>query len=269
MNHSWQPDGDQRRRERFWRTAPPDPIRLAKQAGLPHYNRALGQVLMPQSAMPIGAHAGKIMSAVPADYLAWVNVQPWDAAWPAWAPVRDYIERHPVGIMSADDATQPDPVHLWPAAVVYVSPLMSCPPTSEWRWTEFAELTGHPDHEDKLHAFAAGALGLLPRWFQTIGGESRHYRLTATRRLNAIQAGAAVLPPSRKAQAMHFQRLREDGTATCTKHCYPSKKDADTVANERSTGRQYIRRNRPEVHLRSYECPRCGFWHLTKQPPRA
>lgn len=266
MNHSWQPDGDQRRRERFWNTAPPDPVKLAKQAGMPHYNRPLGQVLMPQSSMPIGPHAGKIMSEVPAEWLAWVNTQPWSANWHHWQPVRDYIERHPIGIMDPADLTQPDPVHIWPTGgVIYVTELYDCPPTEDWKWPQFAELTCHRDHEDKLHAFAEGALGLRPVWFQARAGERRHYRLTWQRRLDALRAGATELPRNRREQAQYFQRLREDGSTTCTKKCFATKKDAETSINRRLEPARGFRRNTP-VYLRAYECPRCGFWHLTRQP---
>ena len=39
---------------------------------------------------PFGAHKGKPMSEVPADYLDWLHGQSWVNQWPA---VKDYIER--------------------------------------------------------------------------------------------------------------------------------------------------------------------------------
>ena len=48
----------------------------------------------------------------------------------------------------------------------------------------------------------------------------------------------------------------------CGKRGY-SKKDAQTAANMRTSGRQERRRNRPEF-LRAYACE-CGQWHLTSK----
>ena len=52
-----------------------------------------------------------------------------------------------------------------------------------------------------------------------------------------------------------------------------SKKDAFTKINQRTQGRQHIRRHRPKS-LRAYHCPECNWWHLThhnarkkKRPP--
>jgi hypothetical protein len=41
-----------------------------------------------------------------------------------------------------------------------------------------------------------------------------------------------------------------------------SKKDAQTVVNQRTQGRQHIRRHRPK-HLRADHGPECNGWHLT------
>ena len=51
--------------------------------------------------------------------------------------------------------------------------------------------------------------------------------------------------------------------STCGKKGY-TKKDAQTARNLRTKGRQEIRRHRPKF-LRAYECPNCGWWHLTHQ----
>lgn len=52
---------------------------------------------------------------------------------------------------------------------------------------------------------------------------------------------------------------------SCDKYPYRSKRDAVTAMNARTTGRRRIRRHRP-AYLRIYECPLCGYWHLTHQP---
>lgn len=254
MNFRSQLTQEQYDKELFWRTAPADPVALAKKAGVPHYNRALGRALMPQSHMPIGAHAGKIMAEVPADYLAWVQAQPWAADWPAWAPITDYLTRHP----HTTDNTA------WPNQVIFVSPLIAVAPTPEWRWDSYSQLTALRDHEDKLHAFAVGALAMSHRWALPATRElPLHYRLSPARRIKAIALGAYELQPGLKARTQHFERLRESGDCNCTKHAYPDETEANRVASARLNG---PRRNRPD-YLRAYECPDCGFWHLTKQRP--
>lgn len=250
----WTRTTREQRREHFWRTAPVDPVALAKDAGVSHFNRALGRALMPQSHMPIGTHAGKIMAEVPADYLAWVQAQPWAASWPAWAPVADYLDRHPLTTENTG----------WPQYVVFASPLIATPPSPEWRWDTFAQLTGLRDHEDKLHAFAVGALNMSHRWaIPATKDEPLHYRLSPKRRFTAISLGAFELQPGLKARTQHFQRLRESGNCNCTKHAYADETEAQRSMDAILNG---PRRNRPD-YLRAYQCPACGFWHLTKQRP--
>lgn len=48
----------------------------------------------------------------------------------------------------------------------------------------------------------------------------------------------------------------------CSKTSYPTKKDALTVKNYRTRGRNRYRHNRPK-DLRAYACDDCGQWHLT------
>lgn len=51
----------------------------------------------------------------------------------------------------------------------------------------------------------------------------------------------------------------------CGKKAYHDKKTAQTVANSRKTrkaGRNNSRRGRAK-HLRAYQCPTCGGWHLS------
>lgn len=245
---------EQHARRLFWNTAPADPIAQARQHGRAHFNRSLGKALMPQSHMPIGPHAGKIMAQVPADYLAWVQAQPWAIRWPEWAPVADYLARHPLTTENT----------AWPAQILFVSPLIATAPTPDWKWDTTSQLTALRGHEDKLHTFALGALQLSPRCAIPASKDAPlHYRLSPSRRHRAIQYGAFELQPGLKARTQHFQRLRESGDCECTKHAYPDETAANRVATDRLRG---PRRNRPD-YLRAYECPDCGFWHLTKQRP--
>lgn len=244
---------EERRKRLFFESAPPNAGREARRTGRSHFNRVLHDVLMPDSLMPVGPHAEKTMRQVPAEYLAWVQAQPWSARWIPWKPVADYLTRFPL----PDDTPRQ-----WPAHIAFVTPMLACQPTKEWHHPEHALLTGHHDdwlHGDKFHTFALGALGLRPQWFDPT---QRAYRLTAQRRLWAIREGAAELahPPQNRVRAA-FQRLREDGTVTCTKHCYSSQHEAAQQIEHILTSR---RRNRPD-YLRAYECPTCGLWHLTRQ----
>lgn len=78
---------------RWWNTAPADPVMQAAEAGVGHYNRVLGRVLMPDSFMPLGEHRQKTMRHVPAQYLLYVWGDKALRANPRWAPVLDYIAR--------------------------------------------------------------------------------------------------------------------------------------------------------------------------------
>lgn len=171
----WSPSNEERNRERFWRTPPPDPTRLAKRAGVPHFaKRNSLRALMPSDFIPIGEHAGKHLHAVPQDYLLWVNAQPWSKTWPQWQPVADYISRCII-IFYDPPATTPlffvDRLRKWPTAI-------RC----------FKAGSSHlhclPGHEDRLHAFAVGALRLNRQWYQN--GKLPHYDLTVGKHKQAL-----------------------------------------------------------------------------------
>lgn len=250
----------ERRKRRLFESAQVNPAQQAVKAGRAHFNRVLHGVLMPDSMMPIGPHGMKTLRQVPADYLAWVQAQPWARDWHPWHPVADYLLRFP---LSETENSEPRTANLWPSHIAFVSPMQACTPTQEWHHPEHALLTCHPDrllHEDKFHTFALGALGLRPVWFDE---KLKAYRLTEQKRWQAIQAGAAAVKQSFKSQVSRERLVRVDslGAEICTKHCYSSADEAqgriDNILNSR-------RRNRPD-YLRAYECERCGFWHLTRQ----
>lgn len=244
----------ERRKRRLFEAPQIDPTAQARKAGRPHFNRVLGGVLMPDSMMPIGPHGSKTLRQVPAVYLAWVQAQPWAQRWTAWQPVADYLTRWPL----PDSAQE----YVWPAHIAFVSPLQACTPTQEWNHPQHALLTCHPDsylHEDKFHTFALGALGLRPSWYDKA---LQAYRLTPQKRWQAIQAGAAeVKARGGMPRSLTFVRVDDDGQTRCTKHCYPSEHAARSEIDRILTSR---RRHRPD-YLRTYECPECGFWHLTRQ----
>jgi hypothetical protein len=255
----WSISNAARRREQFWRTKPPDPTQQHAKAGVPYYRPGQSRVLMPDDFMPLGPHAGKHLRAVPAAYLAWVNAQPWSAAWPHWQPVADFLTRFPL--------PPHDPVH----AEMYVTALRH----------DHAELYCLPGHNDYLHTFAEGALRLDRRhfWNNPRQVEWPHYRLTARLHDAALGHGAVLVDASTRLahiriwrSKLSFQRVHEGTDATkpsacdCTKHAY-SKVEAETALNHRLNGRKHHRNTRPEF-LRIYECPLCGFWHLTSKPLR-
>jgi hypothetical protein len=252
MSTHWAASKEELRREKFWNTAPTDHRREARKHGGAHFDRVLHTTLMPDSPMPVGPHAEKTMRQTPPDYLAWVNSQRWAASWTPWGPVADYLTRFPIEHAEA---------HVWPQHIAFVTQLQACAPTQDWPGHEHALLTCHPDrwlHEDKFHTFAQGALNLRPKWYDR---DRQAYRLTAQRRQKAIDCGAFALPASPASVRAEFVRIREDGQITCTKHCYVSENEAQQ-AIDHCMKRP---RNRPK-QLRSYECPRCGFWHLTSKP---
>ena len=261
MPTNWQPSNKAARKDRFWNTSPPNVTEQARQAGRAHFNRSLHAVLMPQSVMPIGPHTGKLMERVPPDYLAWVQAQPWAADWHPWHPVADYLTRFPTE--NSEPRTENNE---WPSHICTVTPMQACAPTQDWTYPEHALLRCHRDtwlHEDKYHTFALGALGLRPPWFDP---KLQAYRLTAQKRHRAIQLGAGELAPSPRQQRtanreQPFQRLTAEGRPLCTKTHYSSKTLADQVIADRMKSH----RNRPDF-LRSYLCPRCHLYHLTKQP---
>jgi len=175
----WSPSNEQRDRERFWRTPPPDPTRAFKKSGTPYYRPGKNRVLMPDDFMPIGPHAGKHLRAVPTDYLLWVNAQPWAKAWPHWQPIADYLDRFP------ERSESEYVVHASACPEIYLSPLRGL----------FAELHCLPGHEDKLHTFVLGT-GVTDRsqfWDNPKYTEYPHYRLAERRCQLALDHGAELI----------------------------------------------------------------------------
>lgn len=188
MSTHWSPSNEQARKERFWRTAPPDPTKVHKQNGVPYFRPGHDRVLMPSSFMPVGEHAGKQMQAVPAAYLVWVDDQPWAKAWTPWQPVHDFIDRF---IRSDDDTLAAID---FPMPEFYVGPLhqpidsrdrgLPCFRDGAARlWVRAAE-----PHQDLLHAFAVGCLNLKVTSYNR--GYPPHYLLTAGKRSTALRNGA-------------------------------------------------------------------------------
>ena len=253
-------------KHRFWNTAPVNPLAEAKKRGLAYTSR---RPLMPESAFPFGEHLGKTMRQVPQDYLRWIDAQPWASTWRLWLPVRDYLERFPL------------PAAASPLLEVSlcVSPI-AVDPNARGVFKDGACRLYAPqdDHQPFLHAFALGALDLRPDWLRHADDTAPpHYLLSLERQNMALEAGA-VLVSRREADehAWHWKRahgasgtpfVREmpDGSQRCTKHCYATEKEAQTVINQRTQGRRRVRHGRP-TYLRSYLCPQCGFHHLTSQP---
>lgn len=263
----------------FWRTPPPDPTQLPAAAEVPYFRPGHQRVLMPDDFMPVGEHARKHLRAVPPAYLHWVNAQPWAQDWYLWQPVADYLTRFPL------------PSDLPPTpTIIFVSPLDPCTPTQAWPWPSIATLHTLPGYEDRLHAFALGALGLQRRWYQRYYGQLPHYELHEVGQARALGHGADLATRAQVSDhlrqwrstggvAAPLVRVEPDGTQRCTKHCYADLKDAQTAINERLKGstqaaihaKQYgaqprrYRHNTP-AFLRAYHCPLCGFHHITSKP---
>lgn len=274
----WSLSPAQQRKEQFWRTAPKDPTAPHKTSGVPYHARRSvtrdgDRVLMPDDFMPIGEHTGKHLRAVPADYLKWINAQPWTESWHEWQPVADYLRRFPF-----TDATLPeitlivDAVRIHPGAKGIFRE-----GSSRLYVTRDADLP-------YLHAFAHGALSLWRQWFRPADATAPpHYLLTPAAQQLAIDLGATLVSSRvsaadaddwRKTHGLateanpagrQFYREMPDGTTQCTKHCYATLKEAQTALNHRLHGRQHRRNTRPE-YLRAYACRACGFWHLTSKP---
>ncbi len=235
------------------------------------YRNHRRQHLHPDDFSPLPVLAGKHLRAISPALLLWCDAQPWAERWEMWQPVREYLTRHPVeGTPPVEVPIFVDALTVWPGARGIFKD-GSC------------HLHKLPGFEDYLHAFALGAVGMRFNWFQNHAGKVPHYDLTAARQQVAIQCGAVLI--DRQQMGQHIARWREawgmvevpptagpefvrempDGSTQCTKHCYGSKKEADTALNHRLTGRQPRRNTRPD-YLRSYECGKCGFWHLTSKP---
>lgn len=265
-------DHEQHQKHRFWNTAPVNPLAEAKKRGLAFTSR---RPLMPESPFPFGEHLGKTMRQVPSWFLRWVDAQPWAATWRTWAPVRDYLERTPNLPVSSSPSL---PVS------IYVSPIAVDPGARGIFKDGAARLyVAHDDHLEPLRCFAAGALDLWADWLRPADATAPpHFLLTPARQEHALAQGAEIVTrrqldehtwhwrrthsagSAAQPAGQTFMREMPDGELRCMKHCY-TKKEAETVINDRTEGRKHHRRNRP-TYLRAYECPRCGHWHLTSQP---
>ena len=256
---------EDRRKFRLFNGPQHDPTRLAASAGVPYYRPGKGRVLMPDDFMPVGPHAGKHLRAVPPDYILWVNAQPWAATWAHWQPVADYLSR----FLTTDPDAQ-DGLHPAAGPKIYLTALRGIT----------AELHCLPGDNDYLHTFAEGALHLDRShfWNNPQYAEYPHYRLAAKKHDTALGHGAELIDaPTRLAHIRQWrsrltcQRVHTGPDATkpttchCTKHAY-TKLEAETTLNDRLNGRPHRRHNRPD-YLRIYECPACGFWHLTSKQP--
>lgn len=205
----WSQSNDQLRKERFWRTPPPDPTRRAARAGVPYYRTGKGRVLMPDDFMPVGPHARKHLRAVPNDYLLWVNAQPWSKCWVQWQPVADYISRFLIDASDAGPSTvnhgQPSPT-----PVIFVDRLRVWPTAIKCFKAGSAHLHTLPGWEDYLHTFAMGALALDPRWYQT--GALPHYDVTVRKHALALELGVQQIPDrqliAHKEQWLQFFRTK-------------------------------------------------------------
>lgn len=262
-------DHEQHQKHRFWNTAPVDPLAEAKKRGLAYTSR---RPLMADSPFPFGDHLGKTMRQVPAAYLRWIDAQPWAATWRDWAPVHDYLERHPLPEPGTDNR------ELRTVSICVTTIEVHAHAKEVFKDGACRLYVPLEEQAPFLHAFAQGALDLRREWCRAADDTAPpHYLLTPERQNIALNAGAELVTRRQQAEhAWHWRRthgtagqvlVREmpDGRVQCLKHCYATKKDADTVVNRRTQGRHSYRHQRP-AYLRSYECPRCGFWHLTSKP---
>ena len=186
---AWSQSNEQRRKEAFWRTKPPDPTRSFAKSGVPYHARrsitaAGGRVLMPSDFMPTGPHTGKHLHQVPTDYLLWVNAQPWSKRWHPWQPVASFISRF---LLDASDSEFV--VHASacsgqanaPACPTNSTPTHSTPTIADHQPLFYLNLhTGQfytlPGHEDLLQTLAAAVLHQQPRHYHT--GAPPHYLIT-------------------------------------------------------------------------------------------
>lgn len=264
-------DHNDRQKNKFWNTAPVNPLAEARKRGLAYTSR---RPLMPESPFPFGEHLGKTMRQVPAAYLRWIDAQPWASTWRLWLPVRDYLERFPLPEQRTENS-EPRTVQLC------VGPLEVDPrATGVFKDGACRLYAPQDEHQPFLHAFAQGALDLRPDWCRAADATAPpHYLLSAERQNMALDAGAELVTRRQLDEhAWHWKRahgstgtllVREmpDGSQRCTKTCYASAKDAQTVINQRTQGRARYRHHRP-TFLRHYPCPKCGFHHITSQPLR-
>lgn len=156
-----------------------DPTRRNRGRGTyfrPGHDRIL---VGPDSFMPCGEHMGKHLRAVPVDYLAWVDAQPWSQTWDGWQPVQDYLSRFP-----------PPEGRTLPAVPLYLSPYDGPQPPGKCT-PRTACLHTLPGWEEYLHAFVVGGLHLSRDWYKP--GRLPHYELTEVNHLRARDLGAVEI----------------------------------------------------------------------------
>lgn len=229
----------QQAREDFYDSgAPVDPVALHQQHDGTHYNRALHTTLMPTSHMSVGYHMGKIMTAVPLPYLAWVDAQRWSKSWHQWQPVADYLKRYPVSSLLLRELP---------------SPLITLSPAGR--------LSCQPGHEDKLQTFAKGALNISqicyrpPHHFRP-----PHYELSPVQAALARRHGAH---PITNTDVLAFLKAWETHLQQCTRHCYPSQEEAEAEANYANPRRKA----KGQLPLYPVFCEPCDFWHVSTKLP--
>lgn len=206
----WSASNAQLRKEKFWRTKPPDPTQPFRKAGVPYYaKRAHGSRsnLTPSDFMPIGPHAGKHLHAVPPDYLLWVNAQPWSRNWVQWHPIADFISRFLIDASDSDLSSGPpfSPLSPVQTQLIYVDPIQQWPTKIKCFQPGSSHLHTLPGHLDLLQTFGIGALALNPDWFQH--KECPHFDLTIRKHQLALQCGAVEIP--RRQFAEHLQQWRQ------------------------------------------------------------
>jgi len=181
----WSQTSAEARRERFWRTAPKNPAREAAKRGHSYFRRGI-RILDPHASMPCGEHQGKLMRAVPLDYLLWVDSQPWSQHWDPWPAVHDYLNRY----VRSDPETQ-NTLPALPTPTFFVDHLRAWPTKIRCFKDGSSHLHCLPGHEDLLHAFAVGALNLSRDWYQP--GRLPHYDLAPKRHTHALRLGAVLI----------------------------------------------------------------------------
>ena len=198
---AWTQSNDQLRREKFWRTPPPDPTKAFRKSGVPYYRPGKNRVLMPDDFMPLGPHAGKHLRAVPPDYLLWVHAQDWSKNWVQWRPVADFIDR----FITSDPETEHRASYPT-TPVIFVDPIQQ-QSTSIIKCFQAgsSHLNTLPGHLDLLQTFGIGALALNPDWLQH--RVCPHFDLTIRKHQLAIQCGAIAI--SRAEIADHIDQWRQ------------------------------------------------------------
>jgi len=188
----WSQTTAEQRREAFWRTAPKNPGREAAKRGHAYFRRGI-RTLDPHATMPCGEHQGKLMRAVPLDYLLWVDAEPWSHQWDPWSAVHSYLDRY----VRSDPDTQ-DALPDIPTGPLFYLAEADPPRSTSAHCHLIATLSCLPGHEDLLHAFAVGGLNLSRDWYQP--GRLPHYTLTAARHRQARTLGAIEIPTATLAE---------------------------------------------------------------------